>query len=321
MFIKSLGVTAMTAYLLKTKKEAKCWIYRDDIGAHWGIKGYEEQVTEVGSSKGHVEHYFPQYRRFGTWDSGSLRRGWQVFSKNCANCHGMQYRKYDVLLDKGYKQSELQNLVTMFSINPGHHHYKQYYYQEWDDRDRVITDHIYMPYLSQDQAKKANGGVLPVDFSKIFRRPGNIMYIYNVLTGYHFKPPFGMDVPKGKYFNPYFDHMIIGMPRQLHDGMIDYDDGTPSSTPQMAYDVSNYLTYMQRRVGAKMPDKKFKFDLLILGFLLLAPLRYVAVHGKIRGYLVSRFEAYAVRDGNYYKHFRTGQKSLKAPFWRGVNWA
>ena len=106
------------------------------------------------------------------------------------------------------------------------------------------------------------------------------------------------------------------------DKFIDsFDDGTPSSTPQMAYDVSNYLTFIQRKVGAKMPDKKFKFDLLILGFLLLAPLRYVAVHGKIRGYLVSRFEAYAVRDGNYYKHFRTGQKSLKAPFWRGVNWA
>ena len=23
-------------------KKAECWIYRDDIGAWWGIKGYEE---------------------------------------------------------------------------------------------------------------------------------------------------------------------------------------------------------------------------------------------------------------------------------------
>lgn len=23
------------------------------------------------------------------------------------------------------------------------------------------------------------------------------------MTGYHFKPPYGMEVPKGKYFNPY----------------------------------------------------------------------------------------------------------------------
>ena len=322
MFIKSLTATAITAYLLKDgRKEAKCWIYRDDIGAFWGIKGYEEMITEVGTHKGHTQQYFPQFRRFGTWDSGSLRRGWQVFSKNCANCHGMQYRKYDVLLDKGYKQLELTNLVSMFSINPGHQHYKQYYYQEWDDRDRVITDHIYTSYLSQDQAKKANGGVWPVDFSKIQRRPGGLIYLYNVLTGYHYKPPYGMDIPKGKYFNPYFDHMIIGMPRQLHDGMIDYDDGTPASAPQMAYDVSNYITYMQRRVGAKLPDKRFKFDLIVFGLVLLAPLRYMGSNAIMRNMMTYRFEAYAVRDGHYYKHFRTGMKSYKANMWRKTQWS
>ena len=34
-------------------------------------------------------------------------------------------------------------------------------------------------------------------------RPGGINYIYNIMTGYHFKAPYGIDVPKGKYFNPY----------------------------------------------------------------------------------------------------------------------
>lgn len=64
-----------------------------------------------------------------------------------------------------------------------------------------------------------------------------------------------MDVPKGKHFNPYFDHMIIGMPRQLYDGLIDYEDGTPASAPQMAYDVSNFINFIQRRNGYKKPDK------------------------------------------------------------------
>jgi hypothetical protein len=50
-----------------------CFIYRDDIGAFWGIKGYEEQVTEVGSHHGILE--WPQFRFFGTFDSGSVRRG------------------------------------------------------------------------------------------------------------------------------------------------------------------------------------------------------------------------------------------------------
>jgi len=34
-----------------------------------------------------------------------------------------------------------------------------------------------------------------------------------MLTGYHYNAPFGLDVPEGKYFNPYAHHMIIGMPR------------------------------------------------------------------------------------------------------------
>ena len=69
-----------------------------------------------------------------------------------------------------------------------------------------IHDHIYAPYFSQDQAKNANGGVWPTDFTKIRLRAGGINYIYNIMTGYHFKPPYGLEVPKGKYFNPY--HLI-----------------------------------------------------------------------------------------------------------------
>lgn len=291
--------------LRKEEKPAECWIFRDDIGAYWGIKGYEEMVTEVG---GDGIMKWPQDGLFGNYNGGSVRRGWQVFSKNCANCHSMLYRQYDFLMDRGYKQLELAAQVANFSINPAHHHYKQYYYQEWKDRDRVLTDHMYSPYYSIDQAKTANNGVWPVDLSKIRLRPGGINYVYNILTGYHFTPPHGLDVPKGKHFNPYFDHMIIGMARQLHDGMIDYDDGTPASTPQMAYDVSNFLTYMQIRVGGKMPDRLFRLDLMMFAFVVLLPIRYLVGRAMQRNFLSFRLEAYAVRDGVYYKHFRTGQR-------------
>jgi len=40
-----------------SKKDVQNFIYRDDIGAFWGIKGYEELVTEVGTHKGHS--YWP----------------------------------------------------------------------------------------------------------------------------------------------------------------------------------------------------------------------------------------------------------------------
>merc|ERR1712151_1289801 len=97
-----------------------------------------------------------------------INLGFQVFARNCANCHGMIGKQYD--------------------------------YQEWDERDRYIHDHIYPPYFSQDQGKNANGGVWPSDFTKIRLRPGGINYIYNIMTGYHFKAPYGIDVPKGKHF-------------------------------------------------------------------------------------------------------------------------
>lgn len=165
-------------------------------------------------------------------------------------------KKYDLLLDKVYEQLELASWVgENFTIHPAHHHFKQYYYQEWDERDRYIHDHIYPPYFSQDQAKNANAGVWPVDFTKIRMRPGGVNYIYNIMTGYHYSPPYGMDVPKGKHFNPYFDHMIVGMPRQLYDGLLDFEDGTPASTPQMANDVANFVSFMQRRTGHSHPDK------------------------------------------------------------------
>ena len=317
--LTKLAAIALGGYAVTQTRTAQCWIYRDDIGAFFGIKGYEEMVTEVGTHHGKMR--WPQYSFLGQYDAGSVRRGWQVFARNCANCHGMIYRKYDFLLDRGYKQLELAAQVTMFSITPGHQHFKQYYYQEWDERDRVITDRIYPPYLSQDHAKNANGGVWPTDFSKISLRPGGVAYVYNVLTGYHFKPPFGMDVPKGKYFNPYFDHMIIGMPRQLYDGMIDYDDGTPASTPQMSYDVSNYISYMQRRVGAKRPDTSMRYGILLVGALCMYPLFKIINNGLVRNYLSYRFEVYAVRDGVYYKHFRTGGRSVKASYWRTKLWA
>jgi len=60
----------------------------------------------------------------------------------------MIYKKYDTLLDKGYNQLQLASLVSLMSINPAHHHFKQYYYQEWEDRDRYIHDRIYPPYYS-----------------------------------------------------------------------------------------------------------------------------------------------------------------------------
>ncbi len=40
-----LGTFATALAYKQADESEQCFIYRDDIGAHWGIKGYEEMVT------------------------------------------------------------------------------------------------------------------------------------------------------------------------------------------------------------------------------------------------------------------------------------
>jgi ubiquinol-cytochrome c reductase cytochrome c1 subunit len=114
--------------------------------------------------------------------------------------------------------------------------------------------------------------------------------------------------------------MIIGMPRQLHDGMLDFEDGTPASTPQMANDVANFIFFMQRRTGWRRNDKRVRQSMVLFGILLLFPLKYLKTQGYFRSLLCTRTEAYAVRDHLGYKHWKTGMRSIKALHYRGAYW-
>lgn len=70
---RSVALALIGSFAAYQQSQPECWFYRDDIGAFWGIKGYEEQVTEVGTHRGHLS--WPQYSFLGTFDSGSVRRG------------------------------------------------------------------------------------------------------------------------------------------------------------------------------------------------------------------------------------------------------
>lgn len=115
--------------------------------------------------------------------------------------------------------------------------------------------------------------------------------------------------------------MIIGMPRQLFDGMLEYEDGTPASTPQMANDVSNFIIFAQRRAGHSRPDKEVRKWMVFLGVVMLIPLRYLKTYGYYRNLLSTRTEVYAVRDNLGYKHWKTGMKSTKANQYRTNYWS
>merc|ERR1711937_386710 len=108
--------------------------------------------------------------------------------------------------------------------------------------------------------------------------------------------PLGVDVPEGRYFNPYYDHMSIAMPPQLHDGMIEYDDGTPSSAPQMAHDVSEYLMFVAR---ARVPDTKIVICIALAVCATILPVSYMFSKYHYINCHSYRFEVYAVKNGGY----------------------
>jgi len=62
-------------------RETEAWIYRDDIGAPLGIKGYEEQVNTVGMHHGH--NHWPSELTWNTYNSATLRRGFKVWQRAC----------------------------------------------------------------------------------------------------------------------------------------------------------------------------------------------------------------------------------------------
>ena len=71
-------------------------------------------------------------------------------------------------------------------------------------RPATPADHFKAPFPNEAAARAANGGALPPDLSVMARaREGGPDYIYSVLTGYPDDPPAGLDVPDGKYYNPY----------------------------------------------------------------------------------------------------------------------
>jgi hypothetical protein len=79
-FLGALALGAAGLGLLK-RKQAEAWLFRDDIGAPNGIKGYEEQVNSVGTMHGHL--YWPSEVGFQTYNSATLRRGYKVFTRVC----------------------------------------------------------------------------------------------------------------------------------------------------------------------------------------------------------------------------------------------
>ena len=112
---------------------------------------------------------------------------------------------------------------------------------EMFQRPGKLADYMPAPYPNEEASRAANGGALPPDLSLIVKaRHGGADYVMALLTGYQ-DPPAGIEIREGLNFNPYFPGGSIAMGRVLFDGLVEYEDGTPSTTTQMAKDVATFL--------------------------------------------------------------------------------
>ncbi|KAA8643658.1 ubiquinol--cytochrome-c reductase catalytic subunit CYT1 [Aspergillus tanneri] len=174
-----------------------------------------------------------------TFDHAALRRGFQVYREVCASCHSLTRVPWRSFVGVTHTVDEMKAFAeeNEYDTEPNDQ-------GEIEKRPGKLSDYIPAPYKNEEAARAANAGAYPPDLSLIVKgRHGGCDYIFSLLTGYPDEPPAGATVQEGMNFNPYFPGTAIAMARVLFDGVVEYEDGTPATTSQMAKDVVEFLNW------------------------------------------------------------------------------
>ena len=191
---------------------------------------------------------------FNGLDWKSIRRGRQIYTEVFAPCHPLTrltFNHFQAFMTK----EEIKALAAQYEVIDA--------MPKADGTDDVRqgkpTDWLPAPYPNQQAAAAANSGAAPPDLRTVLMgKEGGEDYVFALLTGYKWSeymevPPW-ITVKPGQFFNPYFKGGVLAMPPPLSDGLVDYEDGTPATTSQMAKDVVCFLQwcmepeYDERRV-------------------------------------------------------------------------
>ncbi|OCL08948.1 hypothetical protein AOQ84DRAFT_292165 [Glonium stellatum] len=199
-----------------------------------------------------------------TFDHQALRRGFQVYREVCASCHSLKRIPYRSLVGNIMTVDEAKALAeeNEYDTEPNNE-------GEIEKRPGKLSDYLPSPYKNDEAARAANNGALPPDLSLMVKaRHGGCDYIFSLLTGYPEEPPAGAVVQEGLNFNPYFPGTGIAMARVLYDDLVEYEDGTPATTSQMAKDVTEFLHWSAE---PEMDDrKKMGWKVMAIGGVLFA---------------------------------------------------
>lgn len=204
---------------------------------------------------------------FGTYDTNQLQRGFQIFREVCASCHGARLIAFRNLYEPGgprFSEEQIKALAAEYQIADAT--------AETGQRPRVAADRWPDPFPTEQDARDANGGAYPPDFSVLAKARGTTQpfpwwmlnyftayqeggadYIYALLTGYHEEVPAsapeGFELAEGKYYNDYFPGHAIGMGPPLADGLITYEvqegqAAVPLTLDQYSRDVAAFMQWM-----------------------------------------------------------------------------
>jgi ubiquinol-cytochrome c reductase cytochrome c1 subunit len=231
---------------------------------------------------------------FGTYDQNQLQRGFQVFREVCSNCHGARLIAFRTLAEEGgphFSEGQVKALAAEYNIaDPT---------AEGGTRKGVAADRWPSPFATDQDARDANGGALPPDFSVLAKArgvtdafpwwitnyftgysEGGPDYIHALMNGYHEEvpetAPHNADgtpfaLPEGKYYNDYFPGHAISMPPPLQDGAVTYvpgEDGVtvPETVNQYSEDVSAFMMWMAEPGLVSRKETGFKVLLFLVLF-------------------------------------------------------
>jgi cytochrome c1 len=210
------------------------------------------------------EHASPQPSRvkwsfsgpFGHFDKGQLQRGLKVYREVCAVCHGLKYVAFRNLVDLGYSEAQVKAIAAEYKIQDGPNDQGEMF-----EREGRPADYFPTPWPNENAARARYNGV-PPDMSVLAKARGyergfpwfifdmftqfqehGVDYIHALMVGYKEKPPAGVTLPQGSFYNEYFPGHAIAMPPPLSDKRIDYTDGSPTTVDQFAKDVAAFMMW------------------------------------------------------------------------------
>jgi ubiquinol-cytochrome c reductase cytochrome c1 subunit len=196
---------------------------------------------------------------FGTYDPEQLQRGFKIYREVCSTCHSLKLLSFRNLADPGgpgFTEAQAAAIAATFQVTDGPNDQGQMF-----QRPGKISDYFPPPFANAQAAAAALGGKVPPDMSTLAKArsyewgfPQFIIdafidyqedgpdYIRAIINGYT-TPPAGFVLPPGGQYNKYFPGGAIGMPQPLHDGQVQYTDGTPQTLDQYGRDVAAFLMW------------------------------------------------------------------------------